>query len=83
MVFVSYFVVLIGISVYAYYKRKKAKNFSEEYYVAGRSFGPWIVALCGLLHGTSGGTFYRNTGSLIIPWDGRPSLAGRRQAFSE
>ena len=57
MVFVCYFVVLIGISFYAYYKRKNAKNFSEEYYVAGRSFGPWIVAFMWATSWTSGGTF--------------------------
>lgn len=57
MVFLCYFVVLIGISFYAYYKRKNAKNFSEEYYVAGRSFGPWIVAFMWATSWTSGGTF--------------------------
>ncbi len=82
MVFVSYFVVLIGISVYAYYKRKNAKNFSEEYYVAGRSFGPWIVAFMWATSWTSGGTFigtpavYYSMGWTALLWQAGAGVLG-------
>ena len=56
-VFILYFLVLIAISMYAYYKRKNAKNFSEEYFVGGRSFGAWLVAFMWATSWTSGGTF--------------------------
>ena len=57
ILFFSYFAVLIVISIYAFYKRKNAKNFQEEYYVGGRSFGPWLVAFVWATSWTSGGTF--------------------------
>lgn len=47
--FFAYFIVLIGISLLAYQKRKNAKNFQEEYYVGGRSFGPWLVAALSII----------------------------------
>ena len=56
-VFVLYFVFLIGVSLFALYQRKNAKSFSEEYFVGGRSFGPWLVAFMWATSWTSGGTF--------------------------
>lgn len=56
-VFVLYFVFLIAVSLFALYQRKNAKNFSEEYFVGGHSFGPWLVAFLWATSWTSGGTF--------------------------
>ena len=82
ILFFSYFVVLILISVYAYLKRKNAKNFQEEYYVAGRSFGPWIVAFVWATSWTSGGTFigtpsvYYSYGWTTILWQAGAAILG-------
>ena len=82
ILFFSYFVVLVLISVYAYLKRKNAKNFQEEYYVAGRSFGPWIVAFVWATSWTSGGTFigtpsvYYSYGWTTILWQAGAAILG-------
>ena len=82
MVFVAYFVILIGISVYAYYQRKNAKNFSEEYFVGGRSFGPWLVAFMWATSWTSGGTFigtpavYYSMGWTALLWQAGAGVLG-------
>ncbi|MGI6252354.1 MAG: sodium/pantothenate symporter [Aminivibrio sp.] len=81
-VFFSYYVVLIGISVYAYYRGRSAKSFSEEYYVAGRSFGPWIVAFMWATSWTSGGTFigtpavYYSMGWTALLWQAGAGVLG-------
>lgn len=80
--FFSYFFVLIAISVMAYLKRKNAKNFQEEYYVGGRSFGPWLVAFVWATSWTSGGTFigtpsvYYSYGWVTILWQAGAAILG-------
>lgn len=82
LLFFSYFIVLIAISVAAYLKRKNAKNFQEEYYVGGRSFGPWLVAFVWATSWTSGGTFigtpsvYYSYGWCTILWQAGAAILG-------
>jgi len=82
ILFFSYFAVLILISIYAFYKRKNAKNFQEEYYVGGRSFGPWLVAFVWATSWTSGGTFigtpsvYYSYGWATILWQAGAAILG-------
>ena len=66
----------------AYLKRKNAKNFQEEYYVGGRSFGPWLVAFVWATSWTSGGTFigtpsvYYSYGWVTILWQAGAAILG-------
>ncbi len=57
LVFLCYIIALIGLGVLAHFKVKKSSNFSEEYWVGGRSFGPWLVAFTWATSWTSGGSF--------------------------
>lgn len=81
-VFLSYFLILIGISGYAYLKRRNSKNFSEEYFVGGRSFGPWLVAFIWATSWTSGGTFigtpavYYSIGWTSLLWQAGAGVLG-------
>lgn len=81
-VFILYFVCLILISLFALYQRKNAKNFSEEYFVAGRSFGPWLVAFMWATSWTSGGTFigtpavYYTNGWTALLWQAGAGVLG-------
>ena len=82
VLFFAYFAVLIVVSLAAYYKRKKATDFQSEYYVAGRSFGPWIVAFVWATSWTSGGTFigtpsvYYTYGWCTILWQAGAAVLG-------
>jgi len=82
VLFFAYFIVLIGISILAYQKRRNAKNFQEEYYVGGRSFGPWLVAFVWATSWTSGGTFigtpsvYYSYGWTTILWQAGAAILG-------
>lgn len=82
VMFFAYFAVLIVISLYAYYKRKNSKYFQNEYYVAGRSFGPWVVAFLWATSWTSGGTFigtpavYYSYGWCTILWQAGAAILG-------
>lgn len=42
--FVLYFVAVLAIGVFFYVKSKN-KNNEEEYFLGGRSMGPWVTAL--------------------------------------
>ncbi|GHV33203.1 sodium/panthothenate symporter [Synergistales bacterium] len=81
-VFILYFGLLIAISIYAWYRRKNAKNFSEEYFVGGRSFGPWLVAFIWATSWTSGGTFigtpaiYYSMGWTALLWQAGAGVLG-------
>lgn len=57
IVFLIYVVILIGIGVVAHKRVKKSEDFSAEYWVGGRSFGPWLVAFTWATSWTSGGSF--------------------------
>lgn len=82
LVFLLYFLFLIAVSLYAYYRRKKAKNFSEEYFVGGRSFGAWLVAFMWATSWTSGGTFigtpavYYSNGWSALLWQAGAGVLG-------
>lgn len=82
VLFFAYFGILILVSAFAYKQRKRAKNFQEEYYVAGRSFGPWIVAFTWATSWTSGGTFigtpsvYYSFGWTTILWQAGAAILG-------
>ena len=82
VLFFAYFAVLIAVSLAAYYKRKKATDFQSEYFVAGRSFGPWIVAFVWATSWTSGGTFigtpsvYYTYGWCTILWQAGAAVLG-------
>ncbi|MET3617789.1 sodium/pantothenate symporter [Peptoniphilus olsenii] len=56
-VFLFYFIALIIIGFLAHKKMQKSENFSAEYWVGGRSFGPWLVAFTWATSWTSGGSF--------------------------
>jgi sodium/pantothenate symporter len=81
-VFFLYFAVLVAISIYAYYKRRNAKNFSEEYYVGGRSFGAWLVAFMWATSWISGGAFigtpavYYTYGWTALLWQAGAGVLG-------
>lgn len=81
-VFILYFLFLIGISLFALYQRKNAKSFSEEYFVGGRSFGPWLVAFMWATSWTSGGTFigtpafYYANGWTALLWQAGAGVLG-------
>lgn len=57
IVFLIYVVILIGIGIVAHKRVKKSEDFSAEYWVGGRSFGPWLVAFTWATSWTSGGSF--------------------------
>lgn len=82
VVFLLYFVFLIGVSLFALYQRKAAKSFSEEYFVGGRSFGPWLVAFMWATSWTSGGTFigtpavYYTNGWSALLWQAGAGVLG-------
>jgi sodium/pantothenate symporter len=56
-VFLLYFISLIVIGYLAHKKMQKSEDFSSEYWVGGRSFGPWLVAFTWATSWTSGGSF--------------------------
>lgn len=80
--FILYFIFLIGVSLFALYQRKSAKSFSEEYFVGGRSFGPWLVAFMWATSWTSGGTFigtpavYYTNGWSALLWQAGAGVLG-------
>lgn len=82
VVFFSYFIVIILISLWSYYKRKQSANFQEEYYVAGRTLGPWVVAFTWATSWTSGGTFigtpavYYTYGWSTLLWQAGAAILG-------
>lgn len=82
ILFFAYFIVLIVVSICAYYRRKRAQNFQEEYYVAGRSFGAWLVAFVWATSWTSGGTFigtpsvYYSYGWSTLLWQAGAGVLG-------
>lgn len=57
LVFLTYVLTLIFLGFVAHLKVKKSENFSQEYWVGGRSFGPWLVAFTWATSWTSGGSF--------------------------
>lgn len=81
-VFLLYFAFLIGVSLFALHQRKNAKSFSEEYFVGGRSFGPWLVAFMWATSWTSGGTFigtpavYYTNGWSALLWQAGAGVLG-------
>ncbi len=42
--FILYFVIVLAIGVFFYFKSRKNSN-EEEYFLGGRSMGPWVTAL--------------------------------------
>lgn len=82
IIFFSYFAILILISLWSYNKRKSAASFQEEYYVAGRSLGPWVVAFTWATSWTSGGTFigspsvYYTYGWVALLWQAGAAILG-------
>ena len=42
--FILYFVIVLAIGVFFYINGRKNNN-EEEYFLGGRSMGPWVTAL--------------------------------------
>ncbi|MCC8189403.1 MAG: sodium/proline symporter [Planctomycetes bacterium] len=61
--FIAYLVAMIGISVVA---ARYAKNSAEEYYLGGRSMGPFATALSAAASGRSGGTMLGHAGMAYL-----------------
>lgn len=82
VIFLSYFVAMIGLGLLAHKKVKKSINFSEEYWVGGRSFGPWLVAFTWATSWTSGGSFigtpavYYTNGWSALLWQAGAGVLG-------
>ncbi|WZL73316.1 sodium/pantothenate symporter [Clostridiaceae bacterium 35-E11] len=82
IVFLSYIVVLLSLGYAAHLKIKKSSNFSEEYWVGGRSFGPWLVAFTWATSWTSGGSFigtpavYYTYGWTALLWQAGAGVLG-------
>jgi sodium/pantothenate symporter len=81
-VFLLYFIALILISLWSYFRGKKSSSFQEEYYVAGRSLGSWVVAFTWATSWTSGGTFigtpaiYYTYGWATLLWQAGAAVLG-------
>lgn len=43
--FVLYFVVVLGIGIYYFFKTKAGGGDESEYFLGGRKMGPWVTAL--------------------------------------
>lgn len=82
VVFILYFVILLSLGYIAHSKMKKSDNFSEEYWVGGRSFGPWLVAFTWATSWTSGGSFigtpaiYYTYGWTALLWQAGAGVLG-------
>ncbi|MCI8648472.1 MAG: hypothetical protein HFE76_17150 [Firmicutes bacterium] len=42
--FVLYFVMLVGVGLFFFFKGRKKAN-EKEYFLGGRSMGPWVTAM--------------------------------------
>ena len=45
LAFVLYFVAVLGIGIFFYFRTKKSGNGEKEYFLGGRSMGPWVTAM--------------------------------------
>lgn len=54
--FVGYMLGVVAIAIVAH-KYQKRGEFESEYYVGGRSFGPWVLAMSWVATLASGGSF--------------------------
>ncbi|MFP6673553.1 MAG: sodium/solute symporter [Pirellulaceae bacterium] len=54
--FVGYMLAVFAIAIVAH-RYQRGADFEVEYYVAGRSFGPWVLALSWVATLASGGSF--------------------------
>ena len=54
--FVGYMLGVFAIAIIAH-RYQRGADFEVEYYVAGRSFGPWVLALSWVATLASGGSF--------------------------
>ncbi|MDP6442993.1 MAG: hypothetical protein QF805_04310, partial [Pirellulaceae bacterium] len=57
--FVAYMIGVFGIAAVAhrYLQSPRKTEFETEYYVGGRSFGPWVLAMSWVATLASGGSF--------------------------
>ena len=44
LAFILYFIVIVGIGVYFFVKDRKT-NGEKEFFLGGRSMGPWVTAM--------------------------------------
>ena len=45
LAFVLYFVLIIGIGIFFFFRTKKDGESEEQYFLGGRQMGPWVTAL--------------------------------------
>lgn len=82
IVFLIYIVVLLSLGYIAHLRVKKSDDFSAEYWVGGRSFGPWLVAFTWATSWTSGGSFigtpaiYYTYGWTALLWQAGAGVLG-------
>lgn len=43
--FILYFIVVLGIGIYYFFKTKSSGNDESEYFLGGRQMGPWVTAM--------------------------------------
>lgn len=61
--FILYFIVILGIGIYFFLKSKN--NGEKEYFLGGRSMGPWVTALSAQASDMSGWLLMGFPGSII------------------
>lgn len=82
VIFIGYVVAIVGLGLYAHFKSRKSEKFSEEFFVGGRSFGPWLVAFTWATSWTSGGSFigtpavYYTNGWSALLWQAGAGVLG-------
>lgn len=45
LAFILYFIVVLGIGIYFFFKTKGSSENEEEYFLGGRQMGPWVTAM--------------------------------------
>ncbi len=43
--FILYFIVVLGIGLYYFFKTRSSGNSESEYFLGGRQMGPWVTAM--------------------------------------
>ena len=65
LAFIIYFALMLGIGIFFFLKSKNAGE--KEYFLGGRSMGPWVTALSAQASDMSGWLLMGFPGSIIAP----------------
>ncbi len=71
--FVLYFVMLVGVGLFFFFKGRKKAN-EKEYFLGGRSMGPWVTAMSAQASDMSAWLLdlARCGSASALPWEQRP-----------